>query len=105
VLETDLSILEDAIAVVKENQAKSHVKNPSGLLVRAIKGKWVPVSPAKALVDEFKAWYESAYKSGVIQRFTSSNSLVTGHGDGVLCVMRSGSDRWIPWLEVKRSLE
>jgi hypothetical protein len=103
VLSTDIAVLENALLVVKEVRAKSHVKNPSGLLVDAIKGKWVPASPVKAVVDEFKAWYESAYSSGVIQRFTSSNSLVTGHGDGVMCVMRVGSDRWIPWLEVKRS--
>jgi hypothetical protein len=100
VLETDLVILNNAIAVVREAKSKGTVKNPSGLLVRAIKGEWVPASPSKPQEDGFKAWYENAYKSGVIQRFTSANSQLTGFDDGVMCVMRVGSDRWIPWQEI-----
>jgi hypothetical protein len=52
-------------------------------------------------VDEFKPWYEQAYKSGLIERFTSNKAEITGLQDGILCVMPLGTGRWVPWLEMK----
>lgn len=88
VLEADLAIVEDALAVVKERVAKGNVRNRSGLLVDAINGQWKPSgnpdqsgsSSSSPYPPEFVEWYERAIAEGLVEDLPL-NYLTTTNGE------------------------
>jgi hypothetical protein len=100
VLESALTTVQDAIALVKERQKRGEVKNPAGLLVEAIRGQWKPAQSVRSVMAEFKVWYEAACAKGVIEPFSTSDIQITGLPLGSIGVRRRGSEIWEDWRAI-----
>jgi hypothetical protein len=100
VLEAALTTVQDAIALVKERKQSGEVKNPAGLLVDAVRGRWKPAQRSSGAAAEFNNWYHQAYAAGLIEYFTSSDSQVTGLPPGSIGVLRRGSEVWEDWRAI-----
>jgi len=100
VLEATLTTVQDAIALVRERKQSGEVKNPAGLLVDAIRGRWKPAQRSARATAEFNDWYHKAYAAGLIEYFTSSDSKVTGLPPGSIGVLRCGSEVWEDWRAI-----
>ena len=68
VLGAAIERVRNAIAVVKERQAKGRVKNPSGLFVEAVKRGWTPSKNSdRSAPSGFSEWYTQAKSQGLVQ--------------------------------------
>ena len=104
VLNAALTTVQDAIALVKERKEGGRVKNPAGLLVDAIRGRWKPDQGADSVMTEFNEWYREAYAAGLIEYCTCSDSQMTGLPPGSIGVRRRGSEVWEDWRAIALSL-
>jgi hypothetical protein len=108
VLQAQIHVIQDAIALVQQQKTQGKVKNPAGLLVKAIQHQWKPNPTAQnaspPIPDDFNEWFALAHKAGL-----ALGSMLI---DGVLCI-HTTTHQWepyddfrvgfsLPWL--KRSL-
>jgi hypothetical protein len=91
--------------LTKTKQEKQSLKRePEAVLVSAIKNQWQPnksdkLSEVLPLPDNFEAWYELARLANVA-RASSSQTELTRHPQGVLCIETHGS--WSTFDEMSR---
>jgi hypothetical protein len=77
VLQAQIHVIQDALALVQQQKASGKVKNPAGLLVKAIQHQWKPNQPSSSpppLPEDFNEWFELARKSGL----AIASSLIDG---------------------------
>jgi hypothetical protein len=95
VLQAQIHVIQDAIALVNQQKASGTVKNPAGLLVKAIQHQWKPNQPSSSpppLPEDFNEWFDLARQSGL----AIASSLI----DGVLCVCTS-AQKWEPYEDFR----
>lgn len=97
VLETQASVVENAIAAYKEQ--KQTVKNPIPWMVTAIKNQYKPKSDVSKIkeLDAFNAWYTNN-KHRV--QFTLTDTSITGLSPGQIGVMLRETDKWVHWKDL-----
>jgi hypothetical protein len=95
VLQAQIHVIQDAITLVQQQKAAGKVKNPAGLLVKAIQHQWKPNQPSSSpppLPDDFNEWFELARQSGL----AIASMLI----DGVLCI-RTTAEKWEPYEDFR----
>ena len=103
--QTPLPVIMDAIASLEEAQTEKRVnRSPIGFLVQAIREQWKPNNSAQLEIDAFSRWRQIADQRGWIERWTSSDSSITGLPSGTIGVMRKGGDHWEDWRTIAREL-
>jgi len=93
VLAHSLERVTAALAVVKENKKKGQVKNPAGMVVRAIQQGWTPTptTPESATPPTFGDWFDLAQKAGK----AVASTLI----DGIFSIL-TPDDRWVAFSEM-----
>jgi hypothetical protein len=95
VLQAQIDVIQDALALVQQQKATGKVKNPAGLLVKAIQHQWKPNQPDASpppLPEDFNEWFDLARKSGL----AIASMLI----DGVLCI-RTTAEKWEPYEDFR----
>ena len=97
VMSVSISVVQDALAVVRQQKQAGKAKRPAGLLVRAIQECWTPNpildSVAVGMPDGFNDWFDLAREKGIV---TASMPM-----DGQMCVCTDPEQGdWQPWTEL-----
>ena len=110
VLSQSLEVVKNAIAVVKEHKTKGVVRSPSGLLIKAVEGRWKPdelPSTHKALPTGFDDAYKRLCEAGVIASIDSKYLPVYGSSIHVQWLTPKSDSPYelIPWEKAIAKLE
>jgi hypothetical protein len=95
VLQAQIDVLQDAITLVQQQKSAGHIKNPAGLLVKAIQNQWKPNQPdasSPPLPEDFNEWFDLARSRGLVLASTLK--------DGILCVCTS-AQKWEPYEDFR----
>ncbi|PZD70406.1 hypothetical protein C1752_13132 [Acaryochloris thomasi RCC1774] len=96
VMSVSLAVVQDALAVVRQQKRAGKAKRPAGLLVRAIQERWIPNPVDKSvdlMPDGFSEWFDLAREKGIV-----TASLPMG-GQMCVCTDPEQGD-WQPWTEL-----
>ncbi|MEO0377228.1 MAG: hypothetical protein AAF329_21975 [Cyanobacteria bacterium P01_A01_bin.17] len=96
VMSVSIAVVQDALAVVRQQKKAGRAKRPAGMLVCAIQERWTP-NPTDLLTDSmpdgFNDWFDLAREKGIV---TASMPM-----DGQMCVCTDPEQGdWQPWTEL-----
>ena len=124
-------VVLNALEVLKQHQSKGQVKNPAGLLVKAIKQKWKPTKPTtsavptdapekseapsesscpylsnpmQAITQEFSKWYERAIYIGLVENIPVNHLPLYQHREPMVRVLTPDGIfpyDLIPWTKAR----